>query len=640
VCGIGGILTRRTQDFPRAALAEMSGVLQHRGPDDYGVLLWDGQGAPRRSRDLVASEGARLGLVHRRLSIIDLTATGWQPMQSQDERFDIIFNGEIYNYLELRKELEAAGVRFRSTSDTEVLLAAWAVWGAGAIDRLVGMYAFVVVDWRERRMTLVRDCFGIKPLYYVSWPEGFAFASEVKALLPLASRQVAPGPLYQYLTYGLTDTGAETLFADVRQLPPATVMEVDLDDAKPAGERRYWQVPAAVNNEISFDEAAQKLGSLLVDNVRLHLRSDVPVGACLSGGIDSSAIVMMMRAAGGEKVDLHTFTYAADGSALNEERWADLVGAEAAATMHKIRVQPGELVRDLDRLIGDQDLPFSSTSIYAQHRVFAAARNAGIKVMLDGQGADEMLAGYSFYSSARAASLMREGSPAAAMSLLMHSAGDASGGSMRALLRAAAGLVPPGVMASAAGLLRRFGKDRSVNHAWFGARNALDDRSFWEHRHSLRSSLASTFAQTNLPALLRYEDRNSMAHSIESRVPFLTRSLAEFVFSLPERFLIAADGTSKSVLRAALRGIVPDAVLDRRDKIGFQTPESNWLGELAGWVSSVLGSETARAIPALRADAMQRQWSAVQQGRMSFHPRIWRWLNLIRWAEQTGARFS
>ena len=336
-------------------------------------------------------------------------------------------------------------------------------------------------------------------------------------------------------------------------------------------------MPTEADGEIGFDEAAGTLRDILVDSVRLHLRSDVPVGACLSGGIDSSAIVMTMRAVGGKNVDLHTFTYAADGTALNEEGFADVVGAAAGATMHKVRLEPGELVRDLDRLIADQDLPFVSTSIYAQHRVFAAARGAGIKVMLDGQGADEMLAGYPFYASARVASLVRGGELRCAASLLAHSTRTTRRAGCAACCAPRRRLFRRAFWQAAAGLIRRSRAGRGLNHRWFAERHALDDRSFWEHRSSLRAALAATFGETNLPALLRYEDRNSMAHSIESRVPFLTRSLAEFVFSLPERFLIAADGTSKSVLRAALRGLVPDAVLDRRDKIGFQTPEPNWL---------------------------------------------------------------
>ncbi len=229
MCGIAGVVMRRGESLSPCALAAMSGILNHRGPDDLGYLLWRGADAPLRARAIPTDEPLRLGFVHCRLSIIDLTQTGWQPMASANGRLDIVFNGEIYNYVELREELGCAGEQFHSTSDTEVLLAAWARWGEAALDRIVGMYAFAIVDWQQRRLTLVRDCFGIKPLYYAPLPGGIAFASEVKALLalPSVSRRVAPEPLYQYLSAGLTDIDGGTLLADIRQLPPATTIHVD-----------------------------------------------------------------------------------------------------------------------------------------------------------------------------------------------------------------------------------------------------------------------------------------------------------------------------------------------------------------------------------------------------------------------------
>lgn len=311
MCGIGGILARDAAAFPHAALRDMSRQLQHRGPDDHGFLLWSGEDLPQRSRDGGSTGPTVLGLVHRRLSIIDLTTSGWQPMNSHDRRYDIVFNGEIYNHIELRQDLEAEGERFTSSSDTEVLLAAWALWGTACLPRLVGMFAFAVVDWQQRCITLVRDRFGIKPLYYSVSPQGFAFASEMKALLPIVGRNIAPQPLYRYLMYGLTDIDADTLIADIRQLPPASFLQIGLDRAQPGIERQYWQVPQTINHDLSFDSAACALRNLLIDSVRLHMRSDVPVGACLSGGLDSSAIVMAMRAAGGRNIDLHTFTYVA-----------------------------------------------------------------------------------------------------------------------------------------------------------------------------------------------------------------------------------------------------------------------------------------------------------------------------------------
>jgi asparagine synthase (glutamine-hydrolysing) len=642
MCGIAGVVMRQGEGIDPSVLAGMTDILNHRGPDDRGYLLWRGADAPLRARTIQSDEPLRLGFVHCRLSIIDLTETGWQPMSGAKRRFDIVFNGEIYNYIELREELRCAGERFHSTSDTEVLLAAWAHWGEAALDRIVGMYAFAIVDWQERRLTLVRDCFGIKPLYYTALPGGIAFASEVKALLalPSVSRRVAPDPLYQYLSVGLTDIDGETLLADVRQLPPATMMHVDLDHARTAEPRRYWSLPERPQGDRDFASTSRQLRELLADSVRLHLRSDVPVGAALSGGIDSSAIVALMREVGGARVDLHTFTYAADDEVLGEEHWADLAGASVRATMHKIRIAPGDLVKDIDRLIASQDLPFGGTSIYAQYRVFAAAKEAGLKVMLDGQGADEMFGGYLFYNSARVASLLRRGSLASAVTLFRGSIGRSGLGVKHAAARVAAGLVPRRHLEAAQALKARIVRQPWLDDGWFAARGGGNNHPVWEGRASLSEALAGSFARTNLPSLLRYEDRNSMIHSIESRLPFLTRSLVEFVFALPEHFLIADDGTNKSILRAALRGLVPDAILDRRDKIGFQTPERGWLKYLGGWVTPILAGDVARAIPALRIEPLLSEWAAVRAGRRPVGSHIWRWLNLIRWTEQTGACFG
>jgi asparagine synthase (glutamine-hydrolysing) len=270
--------------------------------------------------------------------------------------------------------------------------------------------------------------------------------------------------------------------------------------------------------------------------------------------------------------------------------------------------------------------------------VFAAAKQAGIKVMLDGQGADEMVGGYRHHIGARIVSLLRKGEIKAAMALLAHAAQlPAGGGLIRTLSRVIAGFAP----ALSGDLMQRRRSARSaLDHEWFVERGAACGMLYGQGRTSLRESLAHDFTQASLPALLRYEDRNSMAHSIESRVPLLTRSIVDFVFSLPEGFLIGSDGTGKTVLRAALRGLVPDAVLDRPDKIGFQTPERSWLRHLDGWVSGVIAGEVARSVPFLRVDAVIAEWEAVREGRHSFDWRIWRWLNLIRWSECMQARFG
>jgi asparagine synthase (glutamine-hydrolysing) len=618
-------------------------LLEHRGPDDHGWLLLTPRGV-RRGRGEVGDEPAEAVLLHRRLSILDLSDAGWQPMSSSDGRHHVVLNGEIYNYVELRRELEALGHTFRSRSDTEVLLHAYARWGRQALGRLVGMFAFAVLDVQERTLFLARDFFGIKPLYYARLPGGFAFASEVKALLDLPGlrRRVNPHRLYDYLRFGLSDHGGQTLFAEVRQLPAAHCLELSLDRPGDAWPERYWEVDLDDRLDLPLEEAGRRLRELFVENVRLHLRSDVPVGAALSGGIDSSAIVTAMRHLE-PRLELHAFSYVADDGALSEERWIDTAGRAARAVVHKVRPAPGELVDDLDRLVYQQDEPFGSTSIYAQHRVFRLAREKGITVMLDGQGADELLAGYRPYLAARLASLLRQGRLGQAYSFLRRSARQpGSGGRKRLLLHAGSLALPPCLRAWGLRLMGRGRMPAWLSADWFERQGvkARPRPAAPPVAEVLRQELRRSVAETSLPMLLRYEDRNSMAHSIESRVPFLTPALVDFVLRLPEEHLIGRDGTSKNVFRLAMRGLVPDAVLDRRDKIGFATPEQSWLAALRPWVERTLTGEAARAVPALDPAGVGREWRDVLDGRKPFDFRVWRWVNLVRWAERFGVSFG
>jgi asparagine synthase (glutamine-hydrolysing) len=376
-----------------------------------------------------------------------------------------------------------------------------------------------------------------------------------------------------------------------------------------------------------------------LDSVRLHLRSDVPVGAAFSGGVDSSANVTAMRYLSGPELDLHTFSYVADDPALNEERWMQLVARETGAVGHTVAPSPQELHRDLDALIRVQGEPFGGTSIYAQYRVFQLARDAGIKVMLDGQGADELFAGYRYYLPDRIAGLLARGRLLTTARLL-GALSSLPGGSPGAMLARAVGHALP---EAAQGPARRFTRHRHVP-AW------LDARWLGEHDISLRdpgrTSNGSLRAyrldtvRTGLRELLRYEDRNSMASSIESRVPFLTPALAEFALGMPDDYLIAPDGTGKLVLRRGLRGLVPDPILDRRDKIGFATPEAGWLGTLAPWVEDVFSSDAGQAPGPLRSAVTRTRWQEMSDGRRAFDPVVWRWLNLIRWTDLLGVEVS
>jgi asparagine synthase (glutamine-hydrolysing) len=641
MCGIAGFVPGSRKADPAHAAKALE-HLRHRGPDDQGWLVYS-HGLQQTGRDAIPGdlEDCNLMLMHRRLSILDLTARGWQPMTTAGGRYSVVYNGEIYNYVELRRELEDLGHQFHTQTDTEVLLLAYAEWGADAVRRFIGMFAFAVFDRERGVLFLARDFFGIKPLYYSSSAEQFAFASEITALLDLIAckRRVNSTALLLYLRHGLSDQGATTLLSGINQLPAAHYLEISIDDPGVAEPVRYWK-PKIAPTDISFDEAARKLRALFLESIQLHLRSDVPVGAALSGGIDSSAIVACMRKVA-PRLDIHTFSYIADDPDLNEEPWIDMVAGAVAPRAHRVHTRSRDLICDLDGLLRAQEEPFGSTTIYAQHRVFRLASEAGIKVMLDGQGADELLGGYRYFIGARFASLVRQHRYRDAWRLLRGAARLPDSGAAHVLLCSADYFLPKEWQKPLRALVAREFTPNWVHASWFlqnGGEAA--NVNYSPGPNVLRSALLRTLTETSLPHLLRYEDRNSMAFSIESRVPFLTPQLAEFVLSLPEAYIIAPDGTSKAVFRSAMQGIVPQAILDRKDKIGFATPEREWLCNLNFWVQDTLNSETAAAMPFLDRKAMHREWQAILSGRQRFDNRVWRWLNVIRWSQEFAVDYA
>ncbi len=412
MCGILGLCLPDKNTIDVKNFHNCASAIRHRGPDDEGYLFLDSS-----KEQITLCKGAdsdlhlklpditdcyqssfSLALGFRRLSILDLSPSGHQPMSTRDGKHWIVFNGEIYNYVELREELKSLGYEFTSTSDTEVLLTGYSHWGSDILNKLIGMFAFAILDLNKRTLFLARDFFGIKPLYYTFKNNTLAFASEAKALLEMEHVEsvVDPGAAYLYLRHGLTDHDKSPLWRDIRKLPPAHFLEISLDTPGMIQPERYWCLEIGRHLNISFLDAAAQLRELFLQNVRLHLRSDVPVGAALSGGINSSAIVSAMRKIQGKGLDLHTFTYLADDPILSEEKWADLAGQSADAKAHKTIFSASNLVEDIDSLIYALDEPFGSTSIYAQYCVFRLAHQNRIKVMLDGQGADELLGGYAF----------------------------------------------------------------------------------------------------------------------------------------------------------------------------------------------------------------------------------------------------
>ncbi|MDF1502506.1 asparagine synthase (glutamine-hydrolyzing) [Roseisolibacter sp. H3M3-2] len=645
MCGVAGIVFAGEQRTTSDQLRALSTSLAHRGPDDTGYLGWSPGGAPTLSRDPAEAAGRRLGFMHRRLSILDLSTLGWQPMSTPDGRYHAVYNGEIYNFVELREELRALGWSFRSHGDTEVAIAAFAQWGGAALRRFEGMFALAILDSVEGTLHLARDPFGIKPLFYVDAPRGFAFASEVQALLGLglAPRTADPAAVFQYLARGEVAWPDRTFFAHVRSVPPGHWMSVrvgpsGLDVGAPAA---YWALRREEARGLGFDEAAALVRDAFLGSVARHLRSDVPVGVALSGGIDSSAIATAIRRIEPAS-EMHAFSFIAADERISEEKWIRVAGAAAGATIHEVRPDPSTTPDELDRLVALQGEPMPSMSMYAQYHVFGTAAERGVRVMLDGQGADELMAGYGVYFAPHVAAMFRQARFLAARRALYSAAGATRDVDVRYVQRyVAASLAPRWVKALGSRRARAGTLPEWLRGDWFADRCGDGADMFpADPGPDLFAHLGSSVG-TSLLGLLRFEDRNSMAHSVESRVPFLTPDFASLLFSLPAEFLIDRDGTRKAVFRQAMRGIVPDAILDRRDKIGFQPPQEAWLGELRPWTSGALAGETARALPFIDQGALRRSAEAIAAGGAApGGVPLWRWVNLVRWAELMDARFE
>jgi len=406
---------------------------------------------------------------------------------------------------------------------------------------------------------------------------------------------------------------------------------------------------------ISREAAAAQLRDLFLESVALHMRSDVSIGTMLSGGLDSSSIVMAMRHLGGRHLDLHTFSYIGGAGTVSEERWIDVVNSASGAMSSKIHLDPGAWVREFDQLIESQDEPFGTIAIYAQNRLFRRASEAGVKVVLDGQGADELLGGYRYLWAARMAEHLSRGQIGRAARFLRQTRASRQPWDPSALHTTLWGLamaLPPGLGTAAVKASGR-GQRPWIDRAWCRA-NGIGTRNLWwvgVGREGIRRTLWHSINEKSLPTLLRYEDRNSMAYSVEGRLPFLTTKLAEFILSLPTEYLVDASGTSKAVFRTAMRGLVPDAVLDRRDKVGFAVPIQAWI-PLVPNLPDLL--EEAGRIPAVDERVVARLLAAVRSGQplSGFLTRIakgdqlrnsflvWRLVGLAAWGRHFGAEFN
>ena len=621
MCGIAGGVWK-TQKLSLNKMGKALQKLKHRGPNDQGL-------------EIMNIGSLELALGQTRLSIIDLSNDGHQPMYSRDKRWVIVFNGEIYNYKELKVELLNNGFEFSTNTDTEVLLAAWICWGVACLPRLCGMFAFAVYDNLNDVLICARDAFGIKPIYYTGAQNSFRFSSEIPALIEICDEK--PSLNWQksvdYLLNGAYDDSVETFFYEIKQLSAGHFLEINIRSDDIPVPVRWWKPTISLKDGWTYNDAKYQILESFLSNIKLHLRSDVPLGAALSGGIDSSAVVCAIRHIQ-PHAPIHTFSFVTPGSPADEEKWIDLINQHVGAIAHKIEVSSDQLLEDLDDMIGVQGEPFGSTSIYAQYRVFKTAKESGMTVILDGQGADEMLAGYLGYPGQRIRSIIETKGYISALKFI-NSWAKWPGRSIPFGLKAYLSQIIPHSIKSKIKNRKLFGRapkwvnfheliENKVSIAY--ERSAPD---ITEKGRRVVAELSQCLSVQGLGSLLRHADRNSMRFSIESRVPFLTIDFVNLALSLPEDYLISDCGETKSIFRQAMNGLVPDSVLNRKDKIGFETPEKNWILSIKDsareWLSYDLN------IPFLNQAELLKEFDLIVQGKKEYTWQVWRWINFCRW---------
>ena len=641
----------------------MSELVRHRGPDDEGYMLLANThahpqvlGGVDTPREVYAStlsytpnkpifpfdlHPVKLAFGHRRLAIIDPSPCGHQPMSSPDMDLWIVFNGEIYNHIELRKELEALGHHFTSHSDTEVILAAYRQWGTECLHRFNGMWALAIYDTRQQEVFLARDRFGVKPLYYWVSPDGlFAFASEIKqfSALPGWEARLNGQRGYDFLAYGLSDHTNETMFEGVLQLPPGHQLRLPCSNKLPSifpVERWYTLTPKSFSG--TFEDASEEFCELFLDSVRLRLRADVPVGSCLSGGLDSSSIVCVIKRLlkDNGSVLLKSFSACADVDRFDERKWIEAVVAETGIEAHYVYPSLDRLFDESPTITWHQDEPYGSTSIYAQWNVFRLAAKNNVKVMLDGQGADEQLAGYHGYFWPQLSTLFRSLRWLELMHA-MQAMRKLHGYSFSSSSRHLANHLMP---ICAYPFLRQLtGYGHWINMDKLGATPRDPFIESGARKASVQALSYSQLTASNLQMLLHWEDRDSMTHSIESRVPFLDYRLVEFTLGLPDEFKISR-GVTKRVLRGAMNGILPPSICGRLDKLGFVTPEEVWLREQA---PHLFRDKTAHAIEVangiLHPERTRLLIEEIIQGRKNFSFLPWRIISFGEWIDAFSVR--
>ena len=608
MCGISVVVSYNL--VKGSQIRKMTEVIQHRGPDGEGYLLvcpdekiltaggnstteavWEEKTPyqPIHHINQLEDMSFRIAMGHKRLAIVDLSAFGHLPMAYAQNRYWITFNGEIYNHVELRFELEAMGHTFYSQTDTEVILASYQEWGVECQQKFNGMWSFIIYDRQTDEIFLSRDRFGIKPLYYWFAPEGnFCVASEIKQFTTLSGwkAQINPQRVYDYLVYSYTDHTDETMFLGVHQVPGGCYIKFGCNDIKPSFEGKVswvrWYTLEEKVYQGNFEDASLEFENLFKKAVNLQLRADVPIGSSLSGGIDSSAIVCQVANElknKGTKDLLKTFSSCASDLRYDEKKWIDIVIKHVSVDSHFVYPKLEDVFKVTPKLLWHQDEPYQSQSALLGFHVFELAKQNDIKVILNGQGADEYLGGYNQFTSAKFNKLINRLEWIKVIKEVNKSGQFTAYKITRIVQDFLLSKLPSSIkrnMANKFGIYKQI--KGLINSNVLKSVEMNPNESIPEKLNSVKNISKHMLFYGTLPKYLRWEDRNSMAHSIEVRVPYLDHNLVEFCYNLPLEFL-EHNGETKRVQRSGLKGILPKGILDRKDKMGFITPEEKWVIE-------------------------------------------------------------
>ena len=577
MCGITGIFhLNNSKTIDPILLSEMTDSIKHRGPDDHGYWFCNtktNNNILTREINSISNNSFNLAFGHRRLSILDLSPLGHQPMSNKDGSVWITYNGEVYNYIELKEELISKGYVFNTGTDTEVIISAYEEWGEDCVKKFNGMFAFAIWDQRKQQLFIARDRFGIKPFYYCFWGDALVFSSEIKSMLKIQDLKLSLNKrvIHNYISMYPDIIENQTFFNEIHEVPPAHFGIINSNNN--LSFKNYWILdPQKSIYNISSSEYVEQFYDLFDSSIKLRLRSDVPVGTCLSGGLDSSTIVCMTSK---YVPNIHTFSACFDEKEIDERPFIQNVIDKTNAMPNYTFPSVDKLLNDVDSLIWHQDEPFGSASIFAQWCVMELVKKNNVTVLLDGQGADEILAGYTMHFPAILFDYLKQYKISNAFNEYKglkknHHLSD------KQLLWYSGLLLPDSI--------KRF---YNPSVTWINSNSFKDmintkftkSNSKPDFKTGLNKLLYQSLSGT-LRNLLRYEDRNSMAFSIESRVPFLDYRLVEYMYALPLNQKIN-NGVSKYVLRESMENILPDEVRNRQDKIGFLTPEFKWFQEPA-----------------------------------------------------------